>query len=189
MAEREERSRKEKFRLVSQDPKRPWTDYTITSAASGKTYRVALRGGERGDSFCSCPDFRTNTLGTCKHILYVLRRVKATFSARGAATAVSPRRRCVHVTTGDRLALRFGLPEQLDEQAARIVEPVADRDLDDVHDLVQRLGQLERLGQRVTVYPDAEELIQQRLFQERMADADGRDPQGPGPASACASNC
>src|SRR4030042_3698309 len=44
LAEREERSRKERFRLQSHDSRKPWTDYTVTSAASGKTYRVALRG-------------------------------------------------------------------------------------------------------------------------------------------------
>ena len=62
IAERQERADKEKFRLKAHDPKRPWTDYTITSAASGKTYRLALRGEAQGESYCSCPDFRTNTL-------------------------------------------------------------------------------------------------------------------------------
>ena len=69
---REERARTERFVLRSADPKRLWTDYTISSAASGKTYRVALRGTERGVSYCSCPDFRKNTLGTCTHILHAL---------------------------------------------------------------------------------------------------------------------
>jgi hypothetical protein len=68
LGDRLERARTEKFRLAISDPKRPWADYTITSALSGKTYRVALRGEERGQSYCSCPDFRTNTLGTCKHV-------------------------------------------------------------------------------------------------------------------------
>ena len=44
------------------------------------TYRVALRGWERGESYCSCPDFRKNTLGTCKHILHVLEKVPRSFS-------------------------------------------------------------------------------------------------------------
>jgi len=38
----------------------PWTDYEVTSATSGKSYRVALRGMLRGQSYCSCPDFRKN---------------------------------------------------------------------------------------------------------------------------------
>ncbi len=88
LRDRQERAQTEKFRLQSSDPKQPWADYTVTSALSGKTYRVALRGEERGDSFCSCPDFRTNTLGTCKHILHVLRPREAAFS--GLGTAQSP---------------------------------------------------------------------------------------------------
>ncbi len=168
LAEREERSRKEKFTLQSRDTQKPWTDYTITSAASGKSYRVALRGREPGISYCSCPDFRSNTLGTCKHIMCVLRRVERKFSE---ATLRRPYRRknlSVHLTSGDRLALRLGIPDKLDDRATSIVKPLAGRDIVDVHDLVERLTKLERLGQKVTVYPDAEEFIQRRLFQGRI---------------------
>ncbi len=168
LAEREERSRKEKFKLQSHDPKKPWTDYTITSAASGKTYRVALRGRERGISYCSCPDFRTNTLGTCKHIMCALRRVQAKFPKASLRRSYRRRNLSVHLTCGPTLALRFGIPEQLDDRAAAIVNPLADRDIVDVHDLVERLTKLERLDQKVTVYPDAEEFIQRRLYQNRI---------------------
>src|SRR5437773_3900053 len=67
--ERLERARAERMTVKSANPEQPWTDYTITSTISGKTYRVAVRGRGPGDSYCSCPDFRTNTLGACKHIL------------------------------------------------------------------------------------------------------------------------
>jgi hypothetical protein len=168
IAEREERSRAEKFKLQSQDPEKPWTDYSVTSAASGKTYRVALRGRERGISYCSCPDFRTNTLGTCKHILCALRRVKTKFPESALRRPYRRKNLSVHLTSGDRLSLRLGIPDRLDEQAERIVKPLADRDVDDVPDLMGRLAKLQRLGQKVTVYPDAEEFIQQRLFQDRI---------------------
>ena len=78
--ERVERARTEKMQLKSMNKNELWTDYTVTNLASGKSYRVALRGWERGDSYCSCPDFRKNTLGTCKHILYALEEVKKRFS-------------------------------------------------------------------------------------------------------------
>ena len=55
LRERQERAKNEKFRISSADAAKPWTDYTVASALSGKTYRVALRGEERGQSFCSCP--------------------------------------------------------------------------------------------------------------------------------------
>ncbi|MFQ5486424.1 MAG: hypothetical protein ACE5DO_13975, partial [Desulfobacterales bacterium] len=69
IADRRDRSQTEKMRLRSINPNQLWSDYIITSHASGKSYRIALRGWELGESYCSCPDFRKNTLGTCKHIL------------------------------------------------------------------------------------------------------------------------
>ena len=70
------------MRVRSADPKRLWTDYTVTNAVSGKTYRVALRGWKAGECYCTCPDFRTNTLGVCKHILHVQEKVTRQFSAQ-----------------------------------------------------------------------------------------------------------
>ncbi len=46
VAERRERAEKEKMQARALDPSTPWTDYTVMSKASGKTYRVALRGWE-----------------------------------------------------------------------------------------------------------------------------------------------
>lgn len=81
VAERDERSRAERMTVRSMNAGELWTDYLVTNAISGKTYRVALRGWERGESYCSCPDLRKNTLGACKHILNVLRKVKRRFPA------------------------------------------------------------------------------------------------------------
>ena len=77
MAERKQRAAEEKMRLTALNPGQLWGDYVITNRLSGKSYRLALRGWESGESYCSCPDFRKNTLGTCKHILYALARGRA----------------------------------------------------------------------------------------------------------------
>ncbi len=81
LKERIERAHEEKMKVRSADAGRPWTDYTAISPLSGKTYRIALRGEERGTSYCSCPDFRTKTLGICKHIIHVLAKIKRRFPA------------------------------------------------------------------------------------------------------------
>ncbi len=80
--ERSERAKNEKMQLKSMNRHELWTDYTITSHFSGKSYRVALRGWKEGESYCSCPDFRKNTLGTCKHILYTIDEVKKRFNQK-----------------------------------------------------------------------------------------------------------
>ncbi|MFQ5733537.1 MAG: DEAD/DEAH box helicase [Planctomycetaceae bacterium] len=168
--DRAARARDEKFRLQSDHPKEPWTDYVITSAGSGKTYRLALRGEERGQSFCSCPDFRTNTLGTCKHLLYALQRVRQKFTAAKRKRPYRNREAFVHVMYGDELTLHLRLPDDADAALKKSAGTLADRPIADVAKLVQCIGRLERQGRPVTVYPDAEELIQQRLFRQRIAD-------------------
>jgi len=179
LAERAERARVEKMRVDSADPSRPWTDYTVTSKVSGKSYRVALRGTEPGVSFCSCPDFRTNTLGTCKHVLHVLRKVKRSFSAQKLKRTYRRDRLALHLRYDGDVTLRLAAPETLNESAAKIIAPLRDRPIDDVHDLMQRLSKLQKTGAELAVYPDAEEFIQQRLFQLRMREktaAIRRDP-------------
>ncbi len=169
LAEREARARGEKMTLRAVDPQVLWTDYVVTSALSGKTYRVALRGWERGESYCSCPDYRKNTLGTCKHILKAQRLVRRRFSAATQRRPFRQRELAVHVVYGEELELRLLAPEKLDDSAAAIATPLEDRAIADVQDLVARIWRLEAMGVPVTVYPDAEELIERRLFQARLA--------------------
>ncbi len=179
LAERAARARKEKFRLASAAASVPWTDYIVSSRTSGKSYRVALRGEERGESYCSCPDFRANTLGTCKHIIYTLERVRAKFSAARRRRRAGRREYSVHVKYDEAVTLQIAAPDKPDGGAERIMRPILDRPIEDVHDLVERIRRLDQMGCPVTVYPDAEELIQQRLFQDRLAklvEAIRRDP-------------
>jgi superfamily II DNA or RNA helicase len=168
LEERVERASAERMTIRALDRSTPWTDYTVASAASGKTYRLALRGLERGDSYCSCPDFRKNTLGTCKHILKALTVVKRRFTQAELARPYHERRIAVHLRYGPELELRVLLPQIRDAAVRRLVAPLEDRAITDVHDLLERMRKLEAAGHEVLVYPDAEEYIQQWLFQERM---------------------
>ncbi len=169
LAEREERARTEKMRLTSLDPQEIWADYTVTNAASGKSYRIALRGWRPGESYCSCPDFRKNTLGTCKHILHALEKVRRRFPDSVRDRPYRQRDICVHLSYGKELDLRILLPNRLDDKARAIVLPIRDRPITDLADLLERIRRLEALGHAVTMYPDAEEYIQTRLLEQRIA--------------------
>jgi superfamily II DNA or RNA helicase len=167
LAERAERAKTERMRITSADPKTPWTDYKVTSAVSGKTYRVALRGEARGVSYCDCPDFKTNTLGTCKHIMKVLARTKA-FPPRVRAKPYLRTRITIHVRYGEQPSLAVALPQSLAAGARAIVDPLLGSPID-VRDLVRRLQQLETAGHPFFVTPDAEELVERRLAALRLA--------------------
>ena len=168
LVERQDRACEEKMTLRPLTPDSLWSDYVLSSSASGKSYRVALRGWERGESYCTCPDFRKNTLGTCKHILFALGKVRKRFPV---AVRNMPYRRTgisVHLHYGLELELRMLLPDRLPDAADKIVAHLRNRRIDNAHDLLDRVRRLESAGFAVNVYPDAEEYINQQLFLDRI---------------------
>ena len=154
---------------MSKDSQTPWTDYIITSNTSGRSYRVALRGPERGDSYCSCPDYRVNTLGTCKHILYALSRIEKRFSAGQRAQPYQQKHYAVHLTYGEEIELRLLAPVNMTSNWAKKLAPLLNRPIADVPSLMSSIRSLKRAGHNVVIYPDAEEWIQQRLYDANLA--------------------
>jgi len=70
---REQYGIKQDFEVCNIGDHPVYTDYTVYNPESESTYKVAIRSMNRNEgNFCSCPDFTINTLGTCKHIEYVL---------------------------------------------------------------------------------------------------------------------
>ncbi len=52
-----------------------FSEFSLTNPESGKTYKIAIRGEAPGMNYCSCPDYRINNLGTCKHIEFTLAKL------------------------------------------------------------------------------------------------------------------
>lgn len=166
--ERKQRAMTEKMLLRSTDPSAPWTDYILISQHSGKTYRVALQGDGPGQAYCSCPDFRTNHLGTCKHIMHALEKVQKRFNKSQLAKPYQHRQAALWIDYRDPMGLRFNLPENPDEQLDKLAGPFTEKTLTDAADAVKRLKELEKAGIDVLVYPDAEEWIERELTQKQL---------------------
>ena len=49
-----------------------YSDFEVYNPETDKTYKVSIRDNISSFNYCSCPDFKINTLGTCKHVEYVL---------------------------------------------------------------------------------------------------------------------
>jgi SNF2 family DNA or RNA helicase len=54
----------------------PFGDYTVRNPETKNTYKVAFRGLNSPMNFCSCMDFKTSRLGTCKHLEALIFRLK-----------------------------------------------------------------------------------------------------------------
>ena len=143
LTEREERARAERMRVKPARANQVWGEYTVANPASGKAYRVSLRGWKRGESFCDCPDFRKNTLGTCKHIMRVVASVKRKHSKAAATKPWRPEEIEVYLDyAGAVPALRVNIPDKLDARAARLLASYAGMPVTDVPAFVKTLHKL-----------------------------------------------
>ena len=179
LEDRTERAKTERMKIESINPRILWTDYIVTNALSGKSYRIALRGWERGQSYCSCPDFRKNTLGTCKHIMKVQNKVRRQFTAATRKRPYTQKDFAVHLAYGRDLQLRLLIPKGVNGKAAKIVKPIRDRAIKDMPGLLQCVQKLEAMGHSVTIYPDAQEHIEFVLHQERLSRLAGQIRKNP----------
>lgn len=179
--ERRQRAATEKMALRSLDQGSPWADYIVTSHQSGRTYRVTLHGLQPGDCYCSCPDFRTNRLGTCKHILQTLEKVRKRFTKGELAKPYRLKQAALSLVYGEQLGLRFHLPDGTEAEVLKIVGKATAEPLTDASEAVRRIRRLERAGQDVLIYPDAEDWIEQQLAREKLrslTEAIRQDPDG-----------
>jgi superfamily II DNA or RNA helicase len=61
-----------------------FSEFAVANPQSGGRYRVAIRGAAAGENYCSCPDFATNDLGTCKHVEFTLAWLEAKRGGKAA---------------------------------------------------------------------------------------------------------
>ena len=111
---------------------RPFGDYQITSS-SGSSYTVEIRSLRTHINSCECRDYRTNRLGTCKHIEGVLHRL------RGNRAAPPRGRTAKHPESSDRIEI------YLDERGGRAVRMTIPAEIERTeHAFVQEAGRYYR---------------------------------------------
>jgi SNF2 family DNA or RNA helicase len=110
IAERRERASGAIARILERPRGEPYGDYRIRSA-SGKTYRVAMRGPGLFENYCSCPDFGVNTLGTCKHIEALLLRLRSRHGQALNRKRYARTRASISLEYGETIEIRLRLPD------------------------------------------------------------------------------
>lgn len=69
---RKQYAKEQNFKFTNIGDHPVYSDFEVYNPKTDKTYKVSLRDGIESFNFCSCPDFKVNALGTCKHIEYLL---------------------------------------------------------------------------------------------------------------------
>jgi SNF2 family DNA or RNA helicase len=125
IAERRERSGAAIAKILERPSGEPYGDYRVKSA-SGKTYRVAMRGPGLFENYCSCPDFAVNTLGTCKHIEALLVRLGKRYGKTLGSHKFARARASISLQYGDTIAVRLRLPANPSPDLQKLAEDYFD---------------------------------------------------------------
>jgi superfamily II DNA or RNA helicase len=168
---RRRRAAEAQFRIQNLGRNRVFSDYQITNPATGGQYRVSIRGFDVGDNTCECPDFRTNTLGTCKHIEAVLAslREETPPQLRRRKAAVTHPEIFLHY--GEQLRIGMHLPPRHSDPLRALAEAFFDpRGLWKGGDDYQKLIELvESVPEQVTIFSDAMEFMEREIERHEMA--------------------
>jgi superfamily II DNA or RNA helicase len=123
IALRRQFGREQNFTLKNLGEEKIFSEFEVANPQSKSSYRVHIRGPLPGDNYCSCPDFATNALGTCKHIEFTLATLER---KRGGAAALrsgfQPPYSEVYLQYGARREVRFRPGDACPVELARLAE-------------------------------------------------------------------
>ncbi|MDN3279040.1 DEAD/DEAH box helicase [Frankia sp. RB7] len=153
-----------------------FSEFKVTNPVSKSSYRVAIRGIGPGGNFCSCPDYATNELGTCKHLEFVLAQLEKKRGAKAAfARGYQPPFSELFLRNQGPRSLHFragtDCPAKLREAAARLFDQ--DRDgllpVDRLGLLDVFLGLASKSGHELRAYDDALDFVAGRRDADRRS--------------------
>src|SRR5436853_934993 len=123
--------REQPFELENLGVEPFFSEFRVSNPVSKSSYRVAIRGMGPGGNFCSCPDYSTSELGTCKHIEFTLARLEKKRGARKAfARGYQPAFSELYLRNDGRRSIHFragtDCPPALEEAAVGLFDTASD---------------------------------------------------------------
>ncbi|HRP54838.1 DEAD/DEAH box helicase [Agriterribacter sp.] len=170
---RKQIAEEEKFTIKKSDEGLVYGDYTVYSAHSKNTYKVALRSAGNSLNFCTCPDFKTNQLGTCKHIEAVLLKINARPVLRRALQqAYAPAYTSVYLDYRGQRSVKLRIGTEESKKFALLSRPYFNEEgvlkPEALMHIEQFLIKASKLNNGFRCYDDALEFIlQERGFMQR----------------------
>jgi superfamily II DNA or RNA helicase len=153
-----------------------FSEFRVSNLASKSSYRVAIRGMGPGGNFCSCPDYATSELGTCKHIEFTLARLEKKRGAKAAfARGYQPAFSELYLRNDGRRRIHFragtDCPQAFREAAAALFDLKQDGMLpgDRLGALESFMATVSKSGHEFRAYADALDFIAGSRDAERRA--------------------
>lgn len=120
---RREYGQSQEFKVKNLDNEPIFSDFEVMNPQTEKRYRVSIRGNALGVNYCSCPDFAVNTLGTCKHIEWLLAKLSRKQGGKKAfQTGYLPLHSEVYLEYGLKRQVRFQAGQECPEALRRLTK-------------------------------------------------------------------
>ena len=124
---RRERAREEILKIANKGSHPIFSQFEVKSV-SGRAYRVEIRSLDEMQNSCTCPDYKTNLIGTCKHIEGVLIYLRVEYEKDlEKLSKERPRGTQIYLHYAEAVTVRAGLPlpdsEPVKELLTRYFDP------------------------------------------------------------------
>lgn len=126
-----------------------FSEFLVHNPESKNNYRVRIRGTTLGDNACTCPDFATNTLGTCKHIEFVLARLARSREAAQLRSRHLPDYSEILLHYGAQREIRFRPGSECSRELSRLAGQYFDDEGNLPADAVARFDQFLKKAQEI----------------------------------------
>jgi hypothetical protein len=167
---RRQRARAGHFQIENAGKNRVFSDFHVINPETGGRYTVAVRGFEIGDNTCTCPDFKSNTLGTCKHVEAVLDHLKDDLPLHLQKKKAPVTRPEIYLHYGEQLQLGIHLPARHSDQLGKLAATYFDEkglwsNRGKYRDLVR---DVEAIPEDVTFFSDAMDFADREIERTDM---------------------
>lgn len=173
VALRSQFAKEQNYRLTKLTGDSVFGDYTVFNPQAGSSYKVAIRGDEIGKNFCNCLDFKTNQLGTCKHIEFALHTLR---SKRGMKKILkqgyNPHYTSIYLSYGEQKEVKIRIGYEEEKAFKKFAASYFDKNNVLLPDAIDHIHEMLSEGHRIhpdfRYYPDALEfMLDQRERKER----------------------
>ncbi len=117
---RRQRAKAARFTIENVGKNRVYSEFSVVNPDTQGRYAVHVRGFDTGDNTCTCPDYKANTLGTCKHIEAVLETLKDELPPHLQKKKAVISRPELYMHYGEQLRIGLHLPPRHSDKLAKL---------------------------------------------------------------------
>ncbi len=179
IARRKVRAELEKFLLENLNPNEQYYSTFRISNSKDKQYCVEIRSLTALQNSCDCPDYRSNRLGTCKHIEHILLRLrkKGVRAYKQAANMGSPYTE-IFLNPMDGMTIQMNKSTHTKANIAAQIDPFFDGEGQLIGDVTKAFETIEticgqehaeylRISKHITYFVDYQKIQSQKKTSQR----------------------